>query len=120
MTCLARTLKLQIPPLLSCVTLDNVDDGKVAHHLEVFRNMPRIDNGLPSWLVLLEKGVVITLILPEVLDQAIALAGSLRVDLVHQPVGRDHNLRYIFLAELPHVLFFFPARGNILLLRWNF
>ena len=65
MTCLARTLKLQIPPLLSCVALDNVDDGKVAYHLQVFRNMPRIDNGFPSWLVLLEKGVVITLIRPE-------------------------------------------------------
>ena len=76
--------------------------------------MPRIHNGLASWLVLQEKVAVITHLRAEVTDHAVAVAGSLRIKFIQQPAGRDHDLRHQFLAEIPLILFLFPARIHIL------
>ncbi len=45
MTNLARILILHIPPLLTRVALDVVDEGEVTYYLEDFRQMPLIDIG---------------------------------------------------------------------------
>jgi hypothetical protein len=74
--------------------------------------MPLIHNGLLNWLVLLQKAEVLTLILSDVLDHSIELAGSLRIKRIQQPVGWHNDPRHQFLAELPLVVCLIPARRH--------
>ena len=79
MTTLAGALKLHVPAMLTSGARDVVEHGEAAHNLEVFGQMPLIDNGPLSWLVLVQKCLVLAQIGHQFLSHPLDLAGAIRI-----------------------------------------
>jgi hypothetical protein len=111
MKSLPATLKLHIPPQQTSVARDVVEEGKAAQNLEVFGQMPLINNGPLIQLVLVQKAQVLTLIVHQFLSNSFDLAGAIQIKRIQQPVGRYNDTGHQFRAEgIPLVLVCLSAR----------